>query len=176
VLLVVPDMKPVMQMQLDYDVKSRTGTILRDTLYLTVHAIDSLDLARAGFGSLNWRADAIVASRTPTVTPAVASVSSAALGAALYREKGCAACHSIDGTLAGKIGPTFKGLYGASVTLTSGVTRKADDAYLRSSILNPAAEIVKGFEPGMPSFRGVLSDAQVESLVRYIRTLGARSR
>jgi mono/diheme cytochrome c family protein len=35
---------------------------------------------------------------------------------------------------------------------------------------------VKGFEPGMPSFRGVLSDAQVESLVRYIRTLGARSR
>ncbi|CAN5765302.1 hypothetical protein BH11GEM2_BH11GEM2_10660 [soil metagenome] len=176
VLLVVPDMKPVMQMQLDYDVKSRTGTILRDTLYLTVHAIDSLDLARAGFGSLNWRADAIVASRTPTVTPAVASVSSAALGAALYREKGCAACHSIDGTLAGKIGPTFKGLYGASVTLTSGVTRTADDAYLRNSILDPAAEIVKGFEPGMPTFRGVLSDAQVESLVRYIRTLGTRSR
>ncbi len=175
-LVVVPEMKPAMQMQLSYDVKSRAGTVLRDTLYLTVHAIDSLDLTRAGFGSLNWRADAIAAARAPSGTPANASVSSVALGATLYKEKGCVGCHSIDGTLAGKTGPTFKGLYGAAVTLTSGATRKADDAYLRRSILDPASEIVRGFEPGMPTYRGVLSDVQVESLIRYIRTLGARSR
>jgi hypothetical protein len=56
VLLVVPEMKPVMQMQLAYDLKSRQGSLMRDTLYLTVHAIDGLDLARAGFASLDWRA------------------------------------------------------------------------------------------------------------------------
>ena len=175
-LLVVPDMKPAMQMQLDYDVHSRTGTVLRDTLYLTVHSIDSLDLASAGFGSLNWRADALVASKAALATPKVLATATAALGATLYNEKGCAGCHSIDGTLAGKTGPTFKGLYGSDVELSTGATRKADDAYLRRSILDPASEIAKGFEPGMPTFRGVLSDAQVESLIRYLHTLGTRPR
>ena len=172
-LLVVPDMRPVMQMQLAYDVKSRAGAVLRDTLYLTVHAIDSLDLTHAGFGSLNWRADALVATKAATGAPKPIEKASAALGAALYRDKGCAACHSVDGTLAGKIGPSFKGLYGSSVKLTTGATRTADDAYLRRSILDPASEIVKGFEPGMPTFRGVLSNAEVESLVRYMKTLAA---
>jgi mono/diheme cytochrome c family protein len=172
-LLVVPDMKPAMQMQVDYDLKSRAGAVLRDTLYLTVHAIDSLDLARGGFGSLNWHADAVAAAKAATAAPKPVTTSSAARGATLYRDKGCAGCHSIDGTLAGKTGPTFKGLYGASVRLTTGATRTADDAYLRRSILDPASEIVKGFEPGMPTFRGVLSNAEVESLVRYIKTLSA---
>ena len=176
VLLVVPDMKPVMQMQVDYDIKTRVGTTIRDTLYLTMHAIDSLDLARAGFGALNWRADALVASKAAISTPKPTATASAALGATLYRDKGCAACHSVDGTLAGKTGPTFKGLYGSDVKLTTGATRKADDTYLRRSILDPASEIVKGFEPGMPTFRGVLSDAEIESLIRYIRTLGAKPR
>ncbi len=171
-LLVVPDMKPAMQLQLDYDVKSRTGTVLRDTLYLTAHAVDSLDLARAGFPSMNWRADAIVATKSRGVAPKTVSTPTAALGAVLYKEKGCAGCHSVDGTLAGKTGPTFKGLYGSDVKLASGTSRKADDAYLRNSILDPASEIVKGFEPGMPTFRGVLSAGEVESLIRYMRSLG----
>jgi mono/diheme cytochrome c family protein len=172
-LLVVPDMKPVMQMQLAYDLKSRVGTTLRDTLYLTVHAIDSLDLGRAGFGSLNWRSDATIAAKAATSSPKPATTATAALGATLYRDKGCAGCHSVDGTLEGKTGPTFKGLYGSDVKLVTGAIRKADDAYLRRSILDPASEIVKGFEPGMPTYRGVLSDAEVESLVRYIRSLVA---
>ena len=171
-LLVVPDMKPAMQLQLDYDVKSRSGVVLRDTLYLTAHAVDSLDLTRAGFPAINWRTDAIVAAKNPGVTPKTAPTPTPALGASLYMEKGCAGCHSLDGTLAGKIGPSFKGLYGTDVKLASGATRRADDAYLRQSILDPASEIVKGFEPGMPTYKGVLSNAEIESLIRYIRTLG----
>ncbi|MDB4915396.1 MAG: cytochrome c class [Gemmatimonadetes bacterium] len=166
VLLVVSEMKPVMQMQLGYTLKSRAGAVLRDTLYLTVHAIDSLNLARAGFGALDWRADLRSATSKPMV------VAKAASGATLYREKGCVGCHSLDGTLAGKTGPSFKGVYGSVVTLTTGAVRKADEAYLRRSMLDPAREIVRGFEPGMPSYRGVLTDAEIESLVRYIKTLG----
>ena len=84
-------------------------------------------------------------------------------------------CHSIDGTSAGKTGPTFKGVFGANVKLSTGASVKADEAYLRRSILDPAREIVQGFEPGMPTYRGVLSDAEVESLVRYIQSLGPRA-
>ena len=173
-LFVVPDMKPAMQLQLDYDVRSRTGTVLKDTLYLTANAIDSLDLARAGFPALNWRADALVALKNAGAAAKTVVIPTAALGATLYKEKGCAGCHSVDGALAGKTGPTFKGLYGSDVKLTSGANRKADDAYLRKSILDPASEIVKGFEPGMPTYKGVLSDAEIESLIRYIRTLGKK--
>ncbi|MEP6620347.1 MAG: cytochrome c [bacterium] len=43
-------------------------------------------------------------------------------------------------------------------------------------IVDPASEVVRGFEPGMPTFRGVLSDAEVESLIRYIASLGGRAR
>ena len=173
VLLVVPDMKPVMQLQLGYRLRSRVGAALQDTLYLTVHAIDSLDLARAGFASLDWRASARGALSKPLVV-AKGTTSTAARGATLYQQKGCIGCHSIDGTLAGKTGPSLKGLYGSSVTLVTGASRMANEAYLRRSILDPASEIVKGFEPGMPTFRGILSDAEVESLVRYIKSLGLK--
>ena len=174
VLLVVPDMKPVMQMQLGYNLRSRQGAMLRDTLYLTVNAVDPLDLARAGFGLVDWRASAKIATSKPKVV-GVATAVSVASGATLYQQKGCIGCHSIDGTRAGKTGPTFKGLYGSSVKLTTGAVRKADDAYLRRSILDPAKDIVQGFEPGMPTFRGVLSATEIESLLRYIKSLGART-
>jgi hypothetical protein len=82
----------------------------------------------------------------------------------------------VDGTTAGKTGPTFRGLYGAARPLTTGRTRTANDAYLRQAILDPASEIVRGFEPGMPSFRGVLSDAEIASVILYIRSLGGRAR
>ncbi|MEO5816070.1 MAG: DUF6797 domain-containing protein [Gemmatimonadaceae bacterium] len=169
VLLVVPDMKPVMQMQLGYNLKSKAGVALRDTLYLTVNAAEPLDLARAGFSGVDLRAPAVKA-----VAAAPKVVASAALGATLYQAKGCIGCHSIDGTTAGKTGPTFRLLYGSNVKLSGGAVRKADEAYLRRAILDPASEIVAGFEPGMPTFRGVLSDAEVESIILYIKSLGTR--
>ena len=107
----------------------------------------------------------------PTTTVAA---SSAAEGAQIFQRVGCVACHSVDGTQTGKTGPTLKGVYGSSVSLTGKPARVADEAYLLQSILEPGSEIVKGFEPGMPSFRGVLSEAQVRSLVMYVETLGKR--
>ena len=44
----------------------------------------------------------------------------------------------------------------------------AMDAYIKESIQNPSAKIVKGFEKfdtGMPIYAGVLSDAQIESII-----------
>lgn len=93
-------------------------------------------------------------------------------GARLYQDKGCGACHSTDGSP--KIGPTLKGVYGHRLTvLTGGKEREiiADDAYLRRSLIDPQADIVKGFPPIMPSQKGQLSQTEIDALVEYLETL-----
>jgi cytochrome c oxidase subunit II len=49
---------------------------------------------------------------------------------------------------------------------------KADDDYLRESILTPQAKVVKGFAPVMPTFKGQLSEEQILQLIAYIKSLG----
>lgn len=65
-------------------------------------------------------------------------------------------------------------MYGSTVKLTSGQTVKADDAYIRESILNPSAKIVAGYTPIMPTFQGQLNEEQILQLTAYIKSL-ARS-
>jgi cytochrome c oxidase subunit 2 len=90
-------------------------------------------------------------------------------GAKLYEKQGCNTCHSIDGTP--KIGPTWKGLFGKTETFADGSTLKADENYLRESIVDPAAKVVKGYAPSMPTYQGKLSDKDLDGLVEYIKTL-----
>jgi cytochrome c oxidase subunit 2 len=93
-------------------------------------------------------------------------------GTQLFQERGCKACHSIDGTPG--LGPTLKGLFGKTVTvLTDGKERKlvADEAYLRKSILEPNVDIVKGFPPIMPPLKGLLTDQEIDALVSYLKEL-----
>ena len=91
-------------------------------------------------------------------------------GFQLYQVKGCIACHSIDGSP--RVGPTFKGLFGKTVTvMTDGKERKvvADEAYLRKSTLEPNADVVKGFPPIMPPEK--LTDSELDEIVNYLETL-----
>jgi mono/diheme cytochrome c family protein len=85
------------------------------------------------------------------------------------------ACHSAEGASVQRLGPTFKGLYGGDRTFAGGVVRvTADEAYLRESILEPSAKIVSGYEKGeagMPSYAGVLTDSQIESIILFIKSL-----
>ena len=93
-------------------------------------------------------------------------------GAKLFAEKGCSACHSIDGSP--KVGPTLKGVSGRRVTiLTNGKERElaANDEYLRKSLVDPQADVVKGFPPIMPPQKGVLTDAEIDALVEYMKGL-----
>jgi cytochrome c oxidase subunit 2 len=92
-----------------------------------------------------------------------------AAGARLFKENGCITCHLSDGT---GPAPPLAGVYGSTVHLTSGQTLTADDAYIRESILSPAAKIVSGYKPVMPSFQGQLSEEQILDLVAYIRSIG----
>lgn len=81
----------------------------------------------------------------------------------------CFTCHTTDGRPL--VGPSWKGLYNSQVELESGETVTADDAYLRESILQPNAKVVKGYPPSMPPFQGILSDEQIEDIIAYIKTL-----
>ena len=102
----------------------------------------------------------------PTTTPPAAATAPID-GKALYETKGCASCHSIDGSA--KIGPSFKGSWGIMVNLVDGTTVVFDEAYAKESILSGQAKMRVGFPPSHPSFEGQLSDDEVTALVGFIK-------
>lgn len=96
----------------------------------------------------------------------------AVVGKQLATTKGCVACHSADGTPL--VGPSFKGAYGKTeIVVTGGAEREVtvDEEYIRNSILNPNADIVKGYQPLMPSQAGLVDDNEIAALVAYIKSL-----
>jgi cytochrome c oxidase subunit 2 len=93
-------------------------------------------------------------------------------GLELIKIKGCIACHTTDGSPL--IGPTFKGVFGRkSLVLTEGKERevRVDEGYIRRSMLEPKADLVKGFPPVMPSQEGVLTAREIEAIIEYLKTL-----
>jgi cytochrome c oxidase subunit II len=94
------------------------------------------------------------------------------LGRQLAQSKGCVACHSVDGSVL--IGPSWKGVYGHTATVVTGGQERevtVDDAYIKKSILDPTADIVKGFQPLMPSQQGLVSESEIKALTAYIKSL-----
>jgi cytochrome c oxidase subunit 2 len=92
-------------------------------------------------------------------------------GRKLVGEKGCLGCHTLDGSPG--VGPSFKEIMGRSeVVVTKGAERTitVDDAYLRQSISDPQANLVKGFQPTMPIY-GDLKKEEIEALVEFIKTV-----
>src|SRR5438046_53605 len=83
----------------------------------------------------------------------------------------CGSCHKLTGSTL--VGPTFKGLYGSKVQLSTGQTVTADDAYLLESIMDPDAKIVKGFPKGVMSATirpGSVPEAKAKQLVAFIKS------
>ena len=94
-------------------------------------------------------------------------------GLTLMKQNACITCHSLDGSKI--VGPSFKGIYGEKVTVTTDSGEKevtVDDEYIRRSIYEPGAEIVKGFNKGlMISYKDKLKDEDIKSITDYIKTL-----
>ncbi len=90
-------------------------------------------------------------------------------GPDLLAAKGCTSCHSLDGSRL--VGPSFKALAGRRETVTSnGVGKEitVDEAYVRRSILEPKADLVKDFDPVMPVQRSQLTDEELDEIVRTL--------
>lgn len=82
-------------------------------------------------------------------------------GAEHFKNYGCAGCHSLDG--AKLTGPPLNGI----------ASRYKDDldAFLKTSILDPAAVIAEGYEPSMPSFTGVILEQDIAHILAYLKSL-----
>lgn len=92
----------------------------------------------------------------------------AVVGQRLFEQSRCGNCHKPEGT---GTGPSLVGLFGKAVPLRSGSAVTADEQYLRDAILNPAKHVVAGYQPLMPTFQGQLTEAQVMTLIAYIKSL-----
>src|SRR5260370_2466402 len=95
-------------------------------------------------------------------TPAVA-------GPQLFQSLGCVSCHGANRE--GGRGPALAGLYGRQTLLRTGASIRADEAYIRESIVNPQAKMVAGFGPIMPTFQGQVSEDQLVQLLAFIKSL-----
>ena len=112
------------------------------------------------------------AATPPKIDSTMAAIPGAE-GKLLVQQKGCVACHTVDGTKI--VGPSYKDIFGhKTIVETNGKDREitVDEEYLKRAILEPEADIVKGFPKGtMPSYKGQLTDQEVDKIVEYIKTL-----
>ena len=91
-----------------------------------------------------------------------------AAGQKLFVELNCVTCHRAD---AQGRGPVLEGVAGSRVKLQTGEVITADENYLRESVLTPAARIVEGYQPIMPTYLGQVSEEGVFQLIAYIESL-----
>jgi cytochrome c oxidase subunit 2 len=94
-------------------------------------------------------------------------------GQDLFQNKlGCASCHQ---DMNQGRGPSLKGIFGKDQKLTNGQSVKVDENYIRDSILNPQGQIAEGYQPIMPTFKGQVSEDQLNQLVAYIKSLSGNA-
>jgi cytochrome c oxidase subunit 2 len=96
--------------------------------------------------------------------------SMAAAGERLFTGLGCSGCHRMDGS---GVAPSLVGVYGKPVQLEGGQTATVDEGYIRDSILLPQSQVVAGYQPIMPSFKGQVSEEQILDLIAYIKSLAS---
>jgi cytochrome c oxidase subunit 2 len=111
-------------------------------------------------GGTEW--EEYFSGKDPQKTPAV-------WGKLTFERVGCNSCHTVDGSKSK--GPSWKGVYGSMVELNNGTSVLADENYIKESMMNPQAKVVKGYDPIMPTFQGLLKPNQVNGLVAYIESL-----
>jgi mono/diheme cytochrome c family protein len=122
----------------------------------------ALVLALAGCGG-----GTVVAPVPETVIGTVAQgPSGAAAGKMLFVSNGCGGCHTYKPAGSnGKIGPDLDNLAADAKKANRGSL----DQYARESITDPNAYVVSGYPKGvMPSFKGTLTDSQINDLVTFL--------
>ena len=88
-------------------------------------------------------------------------------GGRLFQDLACNTCHLDTGK--GR-GPSLKDIVGKTVDLADGSTTVVDEGYLRESVINSQAKIVKGYQPLMPAFQGLVSEDNLAALVEYVKS------
>jgi len=94
-------------------------------------------------------------------------------GRDLLAAKGCTACHTLDGSKL--IGPTFKGVWGRTetVVLPDGTKKQivVDEDYVRQSVMDPASEVVEGYQNLMPPQGALVSEEELQAIIEALKEL-----
>ena len=99
-----------------------------------------------------------------------AGLAQAKTGEQIFTAAGCAGCHTFAPAGSnGTIGPGLDELKTQAGSIEPG---KSAEEYVRESIEDPGAFLVEGFPNAMPSFKGRLTDEQVQALVEYLLQTG----
>lgn len=93
------------------------------------------------------------------------------VGMKVHKEKGCATCHSLDGTRG--TGPSWKDVFGSQRKFTDGTSVVADENYIRESILNPGKHVVAGYDNVMPTFQGSIKDPEITGVIELLKSISA---
>lgn len=104
-----------------------------------------------------------------TAAAADANIPPVQLGEQLVQRNACLTCHSQDGSRLQ--GPSFKGIFGREQRMEDGTVVTVDETYIRTSILQPQAQIVESYLPVMPPYEGTLNDTQIDAIIEYLKTL-----
>lgn len=88
-------------------------------------------------------------------------------GRKILEDKGCLACHSLDGSPG--VGPSLKGIWGQRVQLEDGTTRIVDAAFVKEKIRNPEKNVMKGFPAVMPALP--LTDEEIDQIENYLEDM-----
>lgn len=91
-------------------------------------------------------------------------------GRELFIRYGCAGCHAPNSPIHA---PPLEGVYGRLQPIENQQFIRADDAYLRDSILQPGRHVVAGYANLMPSFDGVIPEGDLLDLIAYLKSIGS---
>lgn len=112
-------------------------------------------------------------SSTTTGTGSTGGSGDANAGKALFAQQtiganvGCITCHSLDGSKL--VGPSMQGIGSRAGKEVQGLSA---EQYIHNSIVEPNAHAAEGYAVGvMPSYKGVVSDTQLNDLVAYLLSL-----
>jgi cytochrome c oxidase subunit 2 len=89
-------------------------------------------------------------------------------GRQLFSKLECITCHHAG---AGGRAPLLEGLYNSLVTLDDGREVRADDTYIRESILYPSAKVRAGYKPIMPTFKGQITEDELIRILAFLKSL-----
>jgi mono/diheme cytochrome c family protein len=170
VFLAIPNIEVVQQMELSYSINAVDGTEMEDQFWFTVNHVEPVNLLAAGFSNLDLD-DLLADSGERELLDGNGEPVTVDRGRELFQRTGCIGCHSIDGSAGTERGPSLNGLFGTERRFQDGSTAIADEEYFRRAVTDPGSRVLEGYEEGMPSFLGILSDDEIDSIILYIKSL-----
>lgn len=94
-----------------------------------------------------------------------------AQGERAFHMRGCSGCHEATSTIHA---PLLDGIYGKRIPLADGTFVTADEQYIRDSILLPNKQVAAGFAPVMPTYQGQIGEDELNAIIAYLKSLGAK--